>query len=342
MKKILFLLLSSAALTASATIVKIGTPGYVTVDGQNYSRAGFSTYYQYRANDTTLQLSLPGAGQIAGQTYIHFLDGDNSNTPFTSMAAVITWMNAHGEPTGNGISQSTLDDSCEAIRADAGGGGTPADPTASIQYNNAGAFGADADFFWDGTALNIRANGIAATKTAVVVFQNTVAATSGVANQYPPSPKFLGTTYNNTTSVTTGWWFNFTSTRQSANVRPAFSIDATLDNSTWTPILSFTPYAATPLTTLNVGGFTITSGNFTATAGNITVNSGYNLTCNGASFLQTGQTVFASLPAANSSFGKVITITDAGNDTLGAVVTGGGSFLVMLWSNGIDWTIIGK
>lgn len=78
-----------------STILKIGTAGYVTVDGQNYNRSLCSTYY----DGNTLQLGLP-LGFIAGKLYSEYLDGDNSNTPFASISALRTWCNNYLEPIG--------------------------------------------------------------------------------------------------------------------------------------------------------------------------------------------------------------------------------------------------
>lgn len=82
-----------------STILKIGSTGYVNVDSQNYARELCATYYQTNANNIeTLQLQLP-SGYIAGQPCDSYLDGDNSNTPFASMAALRAWMDANFEPT---------------------------------------------------------------------------------------------------------------------------------------------------------------------------------------------------------------------------------------------------
>lgn len=47
----------------------------------------------------------------------------------------------------------------------AGGGGTPANPTTSVQYNNAGAFGGSANFTWDNTNAFLSIGGATAANT---------------------------------------------------------------------------------------------------------------------------------------------------------------------------------
>lgn len=63
--------------------------------------------------------------------------------------------------------------SCNTI---AGGGGTPGGATTNIQFNNAGAFGGDADFVWDQTT-NILTVGSSGTPGAVVAPTGAVALT---------------------------------------------------------------------------------------------------------------------------------------------------------------------
>lgn len=55
-----------------------------------------------------------------------------------------------------------------------GGGGTPGSPTSSIQFNNAGAFGGDAQFLWDniGKVLNLNGLSISPLKSSVTLIDN--------------------------------------------------------------------------------------------------------------------------------------------------------------------------
>jgi hypothetical protein len=71
----------------------------------------------------------------------------------------------------------------------------------------------------------------------------------------------------------------------------------------------------------------------------------------GATWIPATRHLFATLPAANTANGLIAAITDglAGNcgdgtcTTWGTTVTGGGGALkLLLWSNGTNWTLIGK
>lgn len=99
MKNLLILIFLLPFVSTGQTILKIGTTGYVTVNGQNYARRLCNTYYGYtRAGDSTLQLYLPNFGYVAGQKCNLYLDGDNGNAPYSSMVALHNWANSHLEP----------------------------------------------------------------------------------------------------------------------------------------------------------------------------------------------------------------------------------------------------
>lgn len=321
---LIFVCISSGA--QNYTLLVHGGSGTFSINGSSYS-----------TNSIILNV-------FRDSTYVE-LDKENCDASIIGANCVVVGMKAVNLYKLDGVTATTFTDIYNwyvTYMTSSGGGGTPASPTTSIQFNNAGSFGGDADFFWDGTAMNIRANGIAATKTAVVIFQNTVAATSGVPNQYPPSFKLLGEVYNNVSSITCGWWFNPTSTRTGATLRPAMSIDVMRDGSTFSPVLSFNPYAATPMNTFNIGGLTITSGNLILSSGSVNITTGGQLNMNGTSLIQLSQTLVADLPSAVSSFGKITTVTDALAPVVGDPVVAGGSATAMVWSNGTIWTVIGK
>lgn len=139
---LLFLsLLCSFIAPAQNTVLKIGTSGYVTIDGQNYNRGQVHTVYQISKGDTVLQLRSDQVGLINRATKSHYLDGDNSNTPFTSMAALQNWNDSNLElsgPTGDSSvypTQYQLDTA--KIRLSAGGGGSLAigDPISGAEKN---------------------------------------------------------------------------------------------------------------------------------------------------------------------------------------------------------------
>lgn len=82
-------------LSLGSVQLKIGTSGYVTIDGNNYPRGQVYSYYGY-GRDTSLQITGVGLS-IGGYTKQYFLDGDNSDAPFTSMTALKAWMDANFE-----------------------------------------------------------------------------------------------------------------------------------------------------------------------------------------------------------------------------------------------------
>lgn len=56
-----------------------------------------------------------------------------------------------------------------------------------------------------------------------------------------------------------------------------------------------------------------------------------------------GPLPFVNLPPSASAAGRQLAvITDSNTNTWGANVAGGGSFTVLAWWNGTNWTVIGK
>ena len=101
MRKFLIALLIILPIISKATILKIGNGDSVKVDGVSYQRGYFYTVMGYKAPDTTTQIFYTGT-PIHLYTYAQkctlFLDGDNSNTPFPTYAALTAWINAHFVP----------------------------------------------------------------------------------------------------------------------------------------------------------------------------------------------------------------------------------------------------
>lgn len=104
MKKFLFavlVLISSLASSAQTTILKIGTDGYVTIDGANYTRGYLGSAYSVIGGDSVMEITVnsdrPPQLFIYWKKASKWLNGDNGNTPFSSMAALHAWMNAHFE-----------------------------------------------------------------------------------------------------------------------------------------------------------------------------------------------------------------------------------------------------
>ena len=86
-----------------SVILKVGNGGYVTIDGQNYKRGNLCSRY---GTGTLAILNYPiPSTSFAGEfsyfikptAYSDYLDGDNANAPFASLAALRTWMDANFE-----------------------------------------------------------------------------------------------------------------------------------------------------------------------------------------------------------------------------------------------------
>jgi hypothetical protein len=75
--------------------------------------------------------------------------------------AALTVKEVDGAPTVAGVStiivsNGTLtDDGGGEVTLTTGGGGTPSNPVNSVQFNEAGSFGGDAEFSWTGTTLHV-------------------------------------------------------------------------------------------------------------------------------------------------------------------------------------------
>src|SRR5882724_2738982 len=103
MKGILFVVLFCLSFVSHAqkTILKIGTNGWVTVNGQNYKRGYLGSNYTTLHGDSLLAIQYQYGYPVTliwAAVDTMYLNGDNSNLPFTSMSALITWMDTHFEP----------------------------------------------------------------------------------------------------------------------------------------------------------------------------------------------------------------------------------------------------
>lgn len=97
MKYIFFILGLLAAISSNAqTTLHIGTDGYVIINGQRHNRNFGQSYYSVSRHDTLLQITEP-RGTIANAKCTDYLDGDNANAPFASMAALQVWMDSYFE-----------------------------------------------------------------------------------------------------------------------------------------------------------------------------------------------------------------------------------------------------
>jgi hypothetical protein len=53
-------------------------------------------------------------------------------------------------------------------------------------------------------------------------------------------------------------------------------------------------------------------------------------------------TTVGALPAAASNLGQIYVVTDSLTPTVGSNVAAGGAAVALVWSNGANWTVIGK
>lgn len=108
-----------AVTSGQTTILKVGSNGYVNVAGQNYKRGYLGSNYTISGGDTFLSIRYAYAAPITmirPAVDTQFLDGDNANAKFRSMAALRAWMDANFEATGQNSSVS--------ITINGGGSGT--------------------------------------------------------------------------------------------------------------------------------------------------------------------------------------------------------------------------
>jgi len=99
--------------------------------------------------------------QLGASTPLRFADSDSSNYVSFQAPATITSNVAWTLPATDGGSGQFLSTNGSGTLswATASGGGTPANPANSIQFNSTGAFGGSANLTWDGTNVQIGATG---------------------------------------------------------------------------------------------------------------------------------------------------------------------------------------
>jgi len=99
--------------------------------------------------------------QLGASTPLRFADSDSSNYVSFQAPATITSNVAWTLPATDGGSGQFLSTNGSGTLswATASGGGTPANPANSIQFNSTGAFGGSANLTWDGTNVQIGSAG---------------------------------------------------------------------------------------------------------------------------------------------------------------------------------------
>ena len=132
---------SSAALAANTMVVGGGagatplTVSNITSDN-TYLQLGATTPLRFGNTGNTFYVALKGpAGTAANVTWtLPSVDGTSGQVLSTNGSGTLSW-------------------------ATASSGGTPANPSNSIQFNNAGSFGGSANLTWDGTNVQLGATG---------------------------------------------------------------------------------------------------------------------------------------------------------------------------------------
>ena len=99
--------------------------------------------------------------QLGASTPLRFADSDSSNYVSFQAPATITSNVAWTLPAADGGSGQFLSTNGSGVLswATASGGGTPAAPPNSIQFNSSSAFGGSANLTWDGTNVQIGSTG---------------------------------------------------------------------------------------------------------------------------------------------------------------------------------------
>lgn len=100
MKYFITILLVVLGLNAGAQIiVKAGTDGYVTINGQNYPRGYLLTQYTYKATDSLLALLYANTRTylVPPTDNIEYRYGDTADKRAFNMLTLRAWMNANLE-----------------------------------------------------------------------------------------------------------------------------------------------------------------------------------------------------------------------------------------------------
>lgn len=164
----------TANLTAGTGISVTNGAGSVTVANTGVISVGASSPLASSGGTTpsisltgTVPVSNGGTGITTAPSLNQFLAGNGSNQYTLTTLAGSTGINVSGSPgaisvsntgvtslaagTGISLSGSTGDITVSAT----GGGGTPAAPTNSIQFNNAGVFGGSSNLTYDGSKVTL-------------------------------------------------------------------------------------------------------------------------------------------------------------------------------------------
>lgn len=108
--------------------------------------------------------------------------------------------------------------------------------------------------------LFIKNPGLAAVPNPGLSLDNTTSSTSPVPAQYPPLINFLGTTWNGTSSILTGFRISPTSTNTGSVLKPSLNFDATYDGSAYTTLMAINGASSSPSSNISfLGGTSVIS-----------------------------------------------------------------------------------
>ena len=153
----------------------------------------YSNYTGTIANSNPIVLD--SSGRLTTEVWL--VSGENYNIQLTmpnGTTVLQTWTNIQGAGVA-GVSQIVAGTNVTispiggtgvvTVNSSGGGGGTPANPTSSVQFNNSGAFGGSANFLYDNTNTTLSLGATGATGSMMFDGTDSSINADGDINIYP-------------------------------------------------------------------------------------------------------------------------------------------------------------
>lgn len=250
------------------------------------------------------------------------LNGLTGNITLTSTGGTVTIT-----PSGSTIDLET-----------SGGGGTPASPTNSIQYNNAGNFGGSANLTFDGSLETITANALGVTQdlTKGLKLTNTTAAAAG-AQQISPAIHWSAHGWKTTATAASqvvDFYADILPVQGTTNPSARWRLRSSINGGAYSDLMLVNSTGSMSFTGTVISTAT-RSNNYQDSSGNIRMDDNGLYFPNGSTLADTSSNVFVpgaltiggayTLPSIDGSAGYVPTTDGAGHVTWQAGSGGGGS-----------------